>query len=132
MFMRAPKAKRQPKLPFLVACRGRLQRLDRDRLLALRAVLDLELDLLVFLEGLEARTLDFREVREEVLAAAIGFDEAEALGVVEPFHGTGAHCVSFRKISRLTPGTWASEQKEPQDGNGWVPEGPARPRVAAY
>src|SRR4051812_32913201 len=73
-----------------------LHRLDGGRLLALRAVLDLELDLLVLLEGLEARTLDLGEVREEVLAAAIGFDEAEAFGVVEPFHGTGAHCVSFR------------------------------------
>jgi hypothetical protein len=32
---------------------------------------------------------------EEVLAAAVGFDEAEALGVIEPLHDTGAHCVSF-------------------------------------
>jgi hypothetical protein len=35
---------------------------------------------------------------EEVLAAAIGFDEAEAFGVVEPLHGTGAHCISFSKF----------------------------------
>src|SRR3954465_13264910 len=128
---RSEKKNGSRRLPLFIAIPSGLKRLDRRRLLALRAVLDLEFDFLVLLEGLESRTLDLGEVREEVLAAAIGFDEAEALGVVEPFHGTGAHCVSFRKISRLTPGTWASEQKEPQDGNGWVPEGPARPRVAA-
>src|ERR1700741_1308805 len=75
-------------------------RADLRGLLALRAVLHFELDLLVLLEGLEARTLDLGEMGEEVLAAAVGFDEAEALGVVEPLHGTGAHCISFRCIPR--------------------------------
>src|SRR4051812_34667185 len=98
------KDKRQPKLPFS-SCEDRsLQRLDRRGLLALRAVLDLELHLLVLLQGLEARALDFGEVREEVFAAAIGLDEAETLGVVEPLDGAGAHCNSFRDIPRHSPG----------------------------
>src|SRR5688500_9647221 len=79
-----------------VACEaGSADRTNRDRLLALRAVLRLELDLLVLLQGLEARPLDFREVGEEILAAAVGFDEAEAFGIVEPLHG------SDRKSTRL-------------------------------
>src|SRR5690348_1953471 len=71
-------------------------RLDRDRLLALGAVLHFEFHLLVLLQGLEAAALDLGEMGEEVLAAAVGLDEAEALRVVEPLHGAGAHCVSFR------------------------------------
>ena len=34
------------------------------------------------------RALDFAVVREEVLAARLGHDEAEALVVVEPLHDT--------------------------------------------
>src|SRR5258708_7469644 len=88
-------------------------RTDRDGLLALRAFLDLELDLLVLLEGLEARTLDLGEMGEEVLAAAVGFDEAEAFGVVEPLHGTGAHCLRFLFVnSPVNPRGWGQRQKE--------------------
>src|SRR6185369_2612607 len=89
-----PKKKRQPKLPSGAAgkpCLGDWA--DLHRLLALGAILHFEFDLLVLLQGLEARALDFGEVGEEVLAAAIRFDEAEAFGVVEPLHGTGGHCV---------------------------------------
>ena len=79
----------------IVAQRDSADRANLGRLLALRPFLHLELDLLVLLEGLEARTLDLGEVREEVLAATIRLDEAEALGVVELLDGTRAHCVSF-------------------------------------
>jgi len=48
---------------------------------------DGELDLLALGEGAEALRLDGRLVDEEVLAAVLGGDEAEALGVIEPLHG---------------------------------------------
>jgi len=44
---------------------------------------------LVFRQGLEAVALDFAEVANRFVAAVIGGDEAEALGVVEPLDGTG-------------------------------------------
>src|SRR5436190_14339637 len=89
-------------------CSG--DRADRNRLLALGAVLHFEFNLLVLLQGLEAGALDFGEVGEEILAAAVGFDEAEAFGIVEPLHGTGGHCVFPLLIKpRVPPGTGASE-----------------------
>lgn len=68
-----------------------LRGLDVGRLLAFGALCDFELDLLAFLKGLEAAGLDCREVSEEVFAAIIGSDEAETLGVVEPFNCAGSH-----------------------------------------
>jgi hypothetical protein len=35
-------------------------------------------------------------MHEQVLAAAVRRDEAEALGIVEPFHGSGCHSRSFK------------------------------------
>src|SRR5690606_239303 len=67
---------------------------DRAALGGLRALLalrHLELDLLVVLEGAVARTLDLAEVREQVLAAVVGGDEAEALFSVEPLDGSSSH-----------------------------------------
>ena len=70
--------------------RRELQRADVRRLQTLRALLDLELDALVLLQALEAGAgLDLAEVGEQVLAAAFGGDEAEALAVVELFDGAG-------------------------------------------
>ncbi len=95
-----------PKAAVLNCCEGRgLQRLDGRGLLALRAHLDFELDALVFLQRLEARGLDFREVREEILAAAFRGNEAEALGVVEPLDRTGCHvmCPLNRLKMRASP-----------------------------
>jgi hypothetical protein len=43
-------------------------------------------------------------VNEEVFAAVIGRDEAEALGVVEPLYGTCTH-VCFLEINN-EKGTW--------------------------
>src|SRR6185437_855701 len=48
-------------------------------------------DLGVLLERLEAVALNAGVVDEEVAIALIGSDEAEALLVVEPLHGTGRH-----------------------------------------
>src|SRR3972149_7018513 len=68
-----------------------LGRLDTDSLVAFLAGCDVERHLLVFLEAFEAVALDGREVCKQILAAAVGGDEAETLGVVEPFNGTCTH-----------------------------------------
>jgi hypothetical protein len=65
--------------------------LNIRRLFALRALRDVELDFLPFFEGLEAIHLDRREVCEEVLTSVVGRDEAEPLGVIEPFDSTCCH-----------------------------------------
>ena len=53
---------------------------------------------LVFSQGLEAAALDFAEVREEVVTALIGVMKEEALGIVEPFYGTGLSAHYLRSI----------------------------------
>src|SRR5690348_10541216 len=68
--------------------RRRLQRLD---LLGLQAFLALghhEADLLAFLQRLETAAFDRAKMHEHVLATFLA-DEAEALGVIEPFDGSG-------------------------------------------
>src|SRR5664279_133757 len=60
-------------------------------LLALRGV---ELHSLVVVEALVTVAADRGEVDEDVVAAAIGCDEAEALFAVEPLHGALGHAVS--------------------------------------
>src|SRR5258708_22132246 len=112
-------AKRQPLGCRLHSCRivrGSGHRLDVHRLLALRAFLHLELDLLVLLEGLEAAALDLGEMGEEVVAAAVRLDEAEALGVVEPLHGAGAHCVFLSLVSPVNPRGWGQRRKVRKTG----------------
>src|SRR5215217_4582664 len=80
---------------------------DLDDVLGRRALLalhDRELDLVALGEGLEAVPLDRRVVHEAVLAAVLGRDEPEALGVIEPLHGTGgAHALLHKKSVRRTP-----------------------------
>src|SRR4029079_16754991 len=56
---------------------------------ALLALHDLELHLVALGEGLVAAPLDSAVVDETVLQAVLRRDKAEALGVVEPFHGAG-------------------------------------------
>src|SRR5258705_12004387 len=65
--------------------------LDVDRLIAFRAGGDIEGHLLVFLQGLETAALDRRQVREQILAAAIRSGEAEALGIRELLNRTFSH-----------------------------------------
>src|SRR5215217_513313 len=70
--------------------------LDRANVLSLQALGapgDIELHLLAFGQGAEAVRLDGRVVAEQVLAPAVLGDEAEALRIVEPLHGTGCHCL---------------------------------------
>lgn len=77
---------------FLVfASRVLIERLDVGGLIPLGAGGDVEGDFLVFAKALVSLALNRREMREEVLAAAIGRDKAEALAVVEPLNGTCAH-----------------------------------------
>jgi hypothetical protein len=68
-------------------------------------LLHFELHLLVFGQAAEAAgALDFAEVGEEILATTIRGDEAEALAVVEPFHGAGlrGHVVFLSRLLRST------------------------------
>lgn len=71
-----------------------LQHLDIRRLLALRALHDVERDLLLFFQGFETLGLDCRVVREDIFAAAIGSDKAKTFCIVEPLNRTGCH-ISF-------------------------------------
>src|SRR3954470_10153114 len=75
---------------------------DVLRLRTLRALSEVELDLLVLLERLVAAGLDGREVNEHVLAAAILSDEAEALVSVEPLDGALSHDLFLCSLSRAT------------------------------
>src|SRR5690349_25142628 len=61
---------------------------------ALGAASGVELDLLVLVERAESARREGAEVREDVGAAVVGGDEAEALVGVEPLDGSGCH-VSF-------------------------------------
>src|SRR5439155_5060227 len=76
---------------FLGLLRLLRDRLDVDGLIALRAGSHIERHLLVFLEGLEAAALDRGEAGKEILAAAVGSDEPETLGVVERLDRTSIH-----------------------------------------
>src|SRR3979409_2294014 len=78
-----------------------LERANLGRLHALGAALRDELDLLSFLECLEAASLDLLEVREEVFAATHRRDEAETLGFVEPLYGA-SYCCSHNYNSLMS------------------------------
>src|SRR5690606_28266097 len=72
------------------------RRLDRADVLSLRTLLalpDLELHALALVEGLETRAADGGVVHEDVRAASVLGDEAEALLAVEPFHAALSHVV---------------------------------------
>src|SRR5262245_49585781 len=64
-------------------------------LLTLGAGRHVEADALTFLEGLETLRLNCGEVGEEIFAAALGSDEAETLGVVEPFNSASSHVLNI-------------------------------------
>src|SRR5690348_856123 len=78
---------------------------------ALGALHDLEPDPLAFLQAAKPLRAYRREMHEHVSATAIGRDESETLGVVEPLHGT--HCHFGRPlfatiVSRHGPAAWLS------------------------
>src|SRR5688572_12193853 len=70
---------------------SRLDGDDVEGLGALLALAGLELDLGALGEGLEALTADAAVVDEKVLASVLRRDEAVALRVVEPLHGSCCH-----------------------------------------
>src|SRR5512139_1779389 len=61
------------------------------RLQALGPARNIELDLLAFLQGLEAFHLDRRMMAEDILAAIILGDETKPLRIVEPLYCTACH-----------------------------------------
>src|SRR5919108_6204662 len=71
----------------------RLERLDVRRSRALGALLGLVAHLRALGQRLEAVALDRAVVNEQVLACVIRCDEAVALLVVEPLHGSCSHSV---------------------------------------
>ena len=82
-----------------ILLRGRKDKVERDRADVggpqfagvLGIGLSAEGDLLALSQGAEAGTLDGGEVDEHVAAAVVVVDEAEALGLIEPFHSAGIH-----------------------------------------
>src|SRR5215467_9647226 len=76
-----------------------LDGLDVLHLRALRPLRDLEADLLILFQRLEPASLDRREMREQVLAAAVGSDEAEPLRIIEPLYRACSHCsLALKKL----------------------------------
>jgi len=55
---------------------------------------DLVAHLLAFAQITQAGALDRADMHENVSAAIIGLDKAEALLTIEPFHGAGSHFIS--------------------------------------
>jgi hypothetical protein len=83
---------------------------DLRRLGALLALRHFEFHALGFGQGLEPGALDFAEVGEEVLAAVVRGNEAEALAFVEPLHGASFGChINF--LSSETPARADAVQK---------------------
>src|SRR6478735_4346801 len=80
--------------------RGGSDDLDLLGLGALRALRDVEVDLLAVLELAVAAALDGRVVNEDVSAAAVLLDEAEALFAVEPLNGACCHWCCLFWVSR--------------------------------
>src|SRR3954449_3783305 len=72
---------------------NRSERTNVLRLRTLGALRDVELDLLVLVEGLVALRLDRGVVNEDVVAAVLLSDEAETLLGVEPLDGALSHAV---------------------------------------
>ena len=72
---------------------SRLDRPDVFRLEAFGPLGDVELDRLAFLQAAKAACLNSRKMHENVVAR-LAADEAEAFGVVKPFHCSLFHCVT--------------------------------------
>src|SRR5688500_8045003 len=84
---------KKPGRPGFFLFAGRSDLLDVGGARPLGALLHFVLHLVLLLERLESARLDGGEVHEQILAAVVGGDEAEPLGVVEPLYGTCAHCL---------------------------------------
>src|SRR5690349_18408346 len=64
--------------------------------------LDVELDLLAFVQAAQARRFHGRDMDKHVLAAIVGRDEAKTFCAVEEFYGATRHCRSFTSL-RVRP-----------------------------
>lgn len=83
--------KTPPERGFLKAGLNQSRSLNVGCLLALWTLRDFELNFLTFFERLEAVHLDCGKVCEQIFAAVVRSNEAEALRVVKPFNGTCCH-----------------------------------------
>ena len=66
--------------------------------------LQLEADLLAFDEIAHAGAFDGRDVNEDIGAAVVRLNEAEALGGIEPFYCAGGHDEPFLSNMRISAG----------------------------
>jgi len=81
----------KPQVPVLFRCA------DVSGLFPFRAGDHVERHTLIFLQRLEARTLNCGEVGKEIFTATIGRNETITLGVIEPLHYTCCHVLYFLK-----------------------------------
>jgi hypothetical protein len=72
---------------------SRLGRSDVFCLEAFGPLADVKCDCLAFLQAAKAACLDSRKMHENIVAR-LAADEAEAFGVVKPFHCSLFHCVT--------------------------------------
>src|SRR5207249_12197580 len=110
------KTKKSPVARASLTCNssGSVERLDVGRLVPFGAGRYVKGHFLVFAKALVSFALNRREVRKQILAAAIGRDETKALAVVEPFYCTSTH-VYFScndEMTGFTPGAGTSRERE--------------------
>src|SRR5690348_383648 len=100
---------------------------DVGSLGAFRPLGHFELDPLTFLQAAEALAGDRRKMDEHIRPAVLGCDEAETLGVVEPFDRTKTHCANLWIHGLGAPGS-ARNPLVLRPGRRKVPicEGPAQ------
>lgn len=77
---------------------------DVRSLQTFRTADDVKLNLLVFLQRLEAGGLDRGEMRKQVRTTTLWGDEAEALCIIEPLDSTRCHAISFQWVTFDDPG----------------------------
>src|SRR3977135_2341031 len=105
---RGARAKKKPGIArlFMVSRQPALHRLDVGSLFPLGSRGDFERNLLAFLQRLESRHVDRREMREQIFAAAVGSNETKPFGVVKPLYSSCCHVFQFLKTenNRVEPG----------------------------
>lgn len=77
--------------------------LNVARLLALRAGRYIKGNALTFGQRTETVGLNCGKMREEIIAALFGGDEAETLRIIEPFDDTSSHVLKLRKNDGAEP-----------------------------
>lgn len=102
--------------------RGGLGHLDVAGLLALRAGRHVERNALAFGQRAEALGLNCREVSEQVFATTVRGDEAETLGIIEPFDDASSHVLNLRNVfNGAEPrGRGESRRRGTNEGKGAV------------